>query len=583
MALYHLSAKIISRSNGQSAVGAAAYRSGEKLTNEYDGITHDYRKKQNVEFAIVMLPTNAPPEFADREKLWNAIEQTEKQANAQLAREIEFSLPRELPAEVRKQIALEYIQEQFVDNGMIADVCFHNPPKMDSQKHPLDANGNITKNPAEYVYENPHCHCMLTLRPLDENGKWEAKKQKLYVCERDGVRQNFSSEELKKNPGWEKLYNYKNAKGKKDWFTKSYVEAHPEKELELVNRYPKCEQVVNPKVEKWNSSEMLIAWREAWAVKANDAFKAYNMEERIDHRSYKDQGVDFIPTIHEGKAVTIAEKRLKEEYDNKIANGETAELKHTEIRDLNEAIREHNQEIRIVMELKKLRQQLSELLKPVKEKFTAWKASWAERLEKIRVEIIKLRIRIKRTTDVKGKADEAIKSNEEYIRDLSPIRKEKIDELRSERNSLKKQLDKMTGLFTKKKKAELQERIEALDNEIKLQTDNRKYVNNAKKEIEKLRETSAQAGEQLTLLKASHNEKVEEYRTTEAQIPADEKKQIQKERLSIRASIESESVEHKEKLDFKYEAEQVDKIFVCSNSDLSRRNIEYKRTEIFRI
>ncbi len=577
MALYHLSAKIISRSNGQSAVGAAAYRSGEKMTNEYDGITHDYRKKQNVEFATVMLPNNAPPQFADREKLWNAIEQNEKQANAQLAREIEFSLPRELPSEVRRQIALEYIQEQFVDNGMIADVCFHNPPKMNSEKQPLDADGNITHNPAEYVYENPHCHCMLTLRPLDENGKWEAKKMKLYVCEKDGVTRSFSAEEMKKNPGWEKLYNYKDAKGQKAWYTKSYVEKHPEKGLELVNRYPKCEQTVNPKVEEWNSSDMLVKWREAWATKANAAFEAYNMEERIDHRSYKDQGVELIPTIHEGKSVTIAEKRIKEEYERKIANGENAEIKHTEIRDLNNAIREHNTEIRIIMELKKLRQQLSKLLEPLKVKYDLWKANWAEKLERLRVEIIRIRLHIKHTSDTKGKADEAIKSNEQYIKDLAPIRTERLDELRSERNMLKKQIDKMTGLFSKKKKTELQERIEALDAEIKIQTENRTYANNAKKEIEKLREISAQAGEQLMILKTSSDEKIKEYCSVQAQVPDDEKEHVWTERLSIRSTIESEGVERKEKFDFRLEADKIDKLLECSANDLIGGNIKQKR------
>ena len=146
MALYHFSAQIISRSNGQSACAAAAYRSGEKIENEYDGITHDYRLKQNVEDAIVLLPENAPADFADRSKLWNSVEQNEKQANAQLSREIEFSLPRELPPEVRKQIALEFIQEQFADQGMVADVCFHNPPKMNSKKQPIDVYGNPTSD-----------------------------------------------------------------------------------------------------------------------------------------------------------------------------------------------------------------------------------------------------------------------------------------------------------------------------------------------------------------------------------------------------------------------------------------------------
>ena len=201
MALYHFSAQIISRNNGVSACAAAAYRSGQKITNEYDGITHDYRQKHNVEHSVVMLTENAPSDFADREILWNSVEQNEKQANAQLAREYEFSLPIELPPEVRQRIALEFIQDNLVAEGMIVDVCFHNPPKMNSNKQPIDEDGNVTTDPAKYVYYNPHVHAMAPLRHVDDSGHWEIKRHKLYVCEKDGQISRFTASELKENPG----------------------------------------------------------------------------------------------------------------------------------------------------------------------------------------------------------------------------------------------------------------------------------------------------------------------------------------------------------------------------------------------
>ena len=558
MALYHFSVKIISRANGQSACAASAYRSGEKIQNDRDGITHDYRKKQNVEYAVVMLPENAPAIYADREALWNAVEKAEKQSNAQLAREFEFALPRELPFEERKRIAIDFIQEQFVSEGMIVDVAFHNPPKMNSKKQPIDEDGNVTHDPYKYIYENPHVHAMCTMRPLDETGKWEAKKQKLYVCEKDGRQKSFSSQTLKENPGWEKLYNYQSPSGNKAWHTKSYVEDHPEENLTLVNRYPKCEQVINPKVEKWNSSDTLLMWREAWAVKVNEAYESLGMEERIDHRSYKDQGVDLIPTVHEGKAVTIAEKRLKEEYEQKIARGEEAILQHTEIRDLNIAIREHNRELRIIAEMKKLRAQLEKIIAPIKERIEAAAQSIAEKLERLRVSIVTLGMKIHRAVDTKAQDDEQIAQNQAYIKDLAPIRKERLDELRQERKTLKSQLDSTTGLFSGKKREDLQERLDRLDAEIDLQKENRKYALTAQKEIDHLKEASEKAGKQINIMQEQRVEKIATYTEIVSQIPEDQIEVIRQERLTLRPDIEKEGVARDEIVEFHLEAEKID-------------------------
>ena len=151
MAIYHLSGSIISRSQGRSAVASAAYRSGEKLADEKQGVIHDYSKKQDVVYTEVFLPENAPESFKDRQTLWNAVEQCEKRKDAQLAREFTISLPRELTIEQNKALITEFVTHEFVSQGMIADVFFHNDVMKDGNRQ-------------------PHAHVMLTLREVNEEG-----------------------------------------------------------------------------------------------------------------------------------------------------------------------------------------------------------------------------------------------------------------------------------------------------------------------------------------------------------------------------------------------------------------------------
>lgn len=165
MAIYHCSIKIIKRSQGRSAVAAAAYRSGQKLTNEWDGITHDYTKKGGIVHSEILLPAHAPPEFSDRSTLWNSVEKTEKSRNAQLAREIEISLPAELGRKDQITLVRAYVRDTFVASGMCVDFSIHD--KSDG---------------------NPHAHIMLTLRPLTERGEWGAKCRKEYDLDERGQR-----------------------------------------------------------------------------------------------------------------------------------------------------------------------------------------------------------------------------------------------------------------------------------------------------------------------------------------------------------------------------------------------------------
>lgn len=163
MAIYHLSIKIISRGKGKSAVAASAYRSGEKIKNEYDGIVHDFTRKGGIAHTEILLPQNAPQEFANRSVLWNSVEKIEKSKNSQLAREIEIALPKELDREKQIELVQEYVKENFVKVGMCADIALHD------------------KNDG-----NPHAHILLTMRPLNEDKTWGTKSKKEYIFDKNG-------------------------------------------------------------------------------------------------------------------------------------------------------------------------------------------------------------------------------------------------------------------------------------------------------------------------------------------------------------------------------------------------------------
>ncbi|MBQ7299399.1 MAG: MobA/MobL family protein [Clostridia bacterium] len=164
-AIYHCSIQIISRSKGRSAVGAAAYRSGEKLINTWDGVTHDYTNKGGVVHKEIFLPSHAPPEYAERTVLWNAVEQIEKNKHAQLAREINVALPVELSRGAQIDLVRDYCKKNFVDAGMCADIAIHD-------------NGT----------GNPHAHILLTMRPFKEDGSWDDKQRKVYCRDENGSR-----------------------------------------------------------------------------------------------------------------------------------------------------------------------------------------------------------------------------------------------------------------------------------------------------------------------------------------------------------------------------------------------------------
>ena len=286
MAIYHLEAKVVSRGAGRSAVAASAYLSCSRLYNDHDGIQHDYTRKQGLVWQEVLLPEYAPQEWQDREKLWNAVEEVETAKDSRLAREFVMALPIELSREQQIELLQDFIREQFVSDGMCADAAIH------------DTDGH-----------NPHAHILLTARPLDEQGKWQYKTEKEYLCAKNGEERGFTATEFKvaQAEGWEKQYPYKVGK-KKVYMTPSAAEAQG---FVRADKHPKSTRYgrQNPISERWNSEEQLAVWRAAWADATNRHLERYGHDERIDHRSNAARGLDEQPTIHEGVVARALEKK----------------------------------------------------------------------------------------------------------------------------------------------------------------------------------------------------------------------------------------------------------------------------------
>ncbi len=288
MAIYHLEAKVVSRGTGRSACAASAYMSCSAIYNDYDGVQHDYTRKQGLVWEQVFLPDCAPAEWQDRAVLWNAVEEAEKTKDSRLAREFVVALPVELSPEQWKELLSDFIQGSSVSDGMCADVAIHDP----------DPPGH-----------NPHAHILLTVRPLNPDGSWQYKTEKEYLCVRNDEERGFTAAEFKEAQaeGWEKQYPYKVGR-KKVYLAPSEAEA---KGYERASKHPKSTKYgrQNPISERWNSDEQLVLWREAWATAVNRSLERYGFDERVDHRSHAARGLDEQPTVHEGVIVRALEKK----------------------------------------------------------------------------------------------------------------------------------------------------------------------------------------------------------------------------------------------------------------------------------
>ena len=246
IALFHFHVTQIKRSAGQSAVAAAAYRAGEKLHSEYYGEISDYTRKGGVICSEILLPSHAPPEYADRETLWNAVEKAERGKKAQLAYSFDIALQNEFSMQENIDLARQFLLDNFVNRGMVADFAVHQPDKED---------GGIS---------NPHFHVMCPIRPLDEHGRWGNKQRREYVLDEHGER-------IRDEAG-----NY------------------------VFNAVPTTD---------WGSPETLEHWRQAWADLCNQKFAEKSLDCQIDHRSYERQGIEQIPTVHEGPSVRAMEAK----------------------------------------------------------------------------------------------------------------------------------------------------------------------------------------------------------------------------------------------------------------------------------
>lgn len=239
MAIYHFSARVISRSKGKSAIACSSYRAGEKLYDERYDEWRDYSHKPGVLHSEILLPKNAPERLNDRATLWNEIEKNEKRKDAQLARDLEITLPRELTFDQNLKLARNYLQDMFVSKGMIADFAYHNAHASDGESQ-------------------PHIHVMLSLRELSEKG-------------------------------------------------------------------------FGLKVRAWNDKQTLNHWREQWAEYTNQALARHGHDLRIDHRSFRDLGIELEPQRKVGP-VSAAKRMAAYEEHQEIAgrNGERL-LKRPEI------------------------------------------------------------------------------------------------------------------------------------------------------------------------------------------------------------------------------------------------------------
>jgi len=253
MAIYHLSIKIHGRSKGQSAIGCAAYRAGEKLKDGETGRIYDYTRKKEVVHKEIMLCANAPPEFQDRSTLWNSVMKVEKASNAQFAREFELALPVELSREDQIEVLREFFQPM-VDDGMCIDFAIHD--KRDG---------------------NPHCHALATMRPINSDGTWGLKEKKGFLLDDDGNRIPI----IDPKTGQQKV----DKRGRKQW-KRGLTDSTG-----------------------WNSRSMAERWRASWAQCCN---KRLDEHHRIDHRSYVRQKKAQLPTIHEGYGARIKDQNFEQ-------------------------------------------------------------------------------------------------------------------------------------------------------------------------------------------------------------------------------------------------------------------------------
>lgn len=315
MAMFHYSISIIGRSGGRSAVAASAYISAERILNEETGIVSDYTRKSEVVYKNILLPDNAPDIFKDRPTLWNEVQRAEQKCDAQLSRSIIVALPKEFSLEQQIECLDNYIKENFVSKGMIADYAIHNKEG------------------------NPHAHIMLTMRGLDLDGNWIAKTKTTPVrldLETETkllIPKAFSENPFIYEAALKKYYEdndldvdvklIHDSVLDKDIITlklnQEYESDIKVPEIDPATNLQKIIQRKGKGIEHrwyrittpsndWNDKNNAEIWRASWAEHCN---RYLAPELHIDHRSYERQGLDIEPTIHEGYAARDMEMNGK--------------------------------------------------------------------------------------------------------------------------------------------------------------------------------------------------------------------------------------------------------------------------------
>lgn len=394
-------------------MAAAAYMSCSEILNDYDGVLHDFTRKRGLVWEQTFLPEYAPPEWADRSILWNAVEEAEKTKDSRLAREFVVALPIEMEKGQWIDLLIEFIQTQFVSDGMCADAAIH------------DTDGH-----------NPHAHILLTVRPLNPDGTWQYKTQKEYLCVRGKEERGFTAEEFKtaQDEGWEKQYQYR--VGKK----KTYLPPSRAGDYERLSKTPRSTRFgrQNPISARWNSDEQLLLWREAWADTVNRHLERMGETARIDHRSHAARGLLELPTVHEGVTARTMERK-----------GYTADRC-----ELNRRIKADNAFLR------ELRRQMERIAKAVLDTIPAI----ARALEALRQKLLLLQYQVLHYRSAAWQAADDLRDVKPDLARFDTLTAE-IKEKSAEQRTLTNE-KKQTPAWSLLKKRELTQRINTLSEEL---------------------------------------------------------------------------------------------------------------------
>lgn len=249
MAIYYMTMSVMSGNKGQSAVAHSAYQSGDRLHDDADGLTKNYSRKERVVSKGIAIPDHAPAWATDRERLWNEVEKVEG-TRGQYARNWTFALPNELTPEQQEHLVAAFIKREFTSRGMVADWAIHKADK-----------GNDA--------DNDHLHIMTTMRPFQQDGTWGQKSRTEMVRDKRGKSICIGTDK----------------KGKKRYKQRKVCSTD------------------------WNEKSTLLAIRKGWATVCNLSLENAGYDERIDARSYAEQGIDKLPQVHLGHAAAGMERR----------------------------------------------------------------------------------------------------------------------------------------------------------------------------------------------------------------------------------------------------------------------------------